>query len=74
MFIGYSLFFYLIFKVIKKYSKKYSFADLKTKKYIGLFYLLSFFVICASIFLFIIIFGAIGYLSKNVYINLFTNK
>lgn len=75
MFIGYTLFFYLIFKVIKHYSKNYSLSDImKNKKYLGLFYLLGFFVICASIFLFIIIFGAVGYFSKNVYVNLFMGK
>lgn len=72
MFIGYALLFYLIINFIKQYSKNFSLYDLKTSKYMGFLYLLSFFVICASIFCFIVIFVSIGYFSKNMYIKLFT--
>lgn len=78
MFVGYIIFFYFIYKSVKNLSNIKTFSDIlkigKNGKNIGLFYLLGFFFICASIFLFIVTFGLIGYFSKNIYINFFFGK
>ena len=75
MFIGYTIFFYFIYKSIKNFSSKKNLLDIfKNGKNVALFYLLGFFFICASIFLFLVTFGLVGLFSKNMYVKFFSGK
>jgi hypothetical protein len=75
MFIGYAIFFYFIYKSIKNFSSKKNLLDIfKSGKNVALFYLLGFFFICASMFLFLVTFGLVGLFSKNMYVKFFSGK
>lgn len=66
MFIGFTLLFYIIFKLIKQYSSDISFSQIiKDNNFLKLFYMLGFFFLCASLFFFFILFKMFLYLSKK---------
>lgn len=71
MFIGFALLFYIIFKVINKYSNNVAFSQIiKDSNISKLFYTLSFFFICGTLFFFFIFFKLSHYASKKMYTKL----
>lgn len=72
MFVGYTLFFYLIYKAVKNYSLDKSIMNfVKKKEYRNLFYFLLFFVLCAILFLCMVVFGLLGFFSKKIFVKIF---
>ena len=68
MFVGFGLLFYIMFKIINKYSNNVPFMEIIKEKSISkLLYILSFFFICATLFFFFILFKISQYASIKIY-------